>query len=224
MILIVTFLGILIHFLGPFHSKMIVKIMHKNPGAYRKLFKYITPQRSYDITTIVAAFICCSVIFQELFLDIKNGNNVYGILFFGLLGIIFPVAIWKIKKRQVLFNGNESLNIDSLIFLPLTALSEELIWRFCVPSLLLMYLSDSLTLSILVSSIGFVILHLPLGGFKSIAYISLFTTFAVLSFLNFGILAAIAFHITHNLVIQFFRPVKQKTFTMKNPTVSESEW
>lgn len=223
MILIVSALGILIHFLGPFNSKMIVKIMNDKPSVHRKFFKYITPQRSYDITTITAALICCSVIFRELFSDISNDNNIYGILFFCLLGALFPLVIWKIKKRVVVFNGKHSINIDSLVFLPLAALSEEVIWRFCLPFLLL-YLLDSLTLSILISSIGFIILHLPLGGFKSIAYMSLFTILVVLSFLAFGILASIAFHITHNLAIQFFRPVRKKTFKTKNPTLSQTEW
>ncbi|ENQ3077422.1 CPBP family intramembrane glutamic endopeptidase [Bacillus sp. WLY-B-L8] len=197
--------------------------MNDKPSVHRKFFKYITPQRSYDITTITAALICCSVIFRELFSDISNDNNIYGILFFCLLGALFPLVIWKIKKRVVVFNGKHSINIDSLVFLPLAALSEEVIWRFCLPFLLL-YLLDSLTLSILISSIGFIILHLPLGGFKSIAYMSLFTILVVLSFLAFGILASIAFHITHNLAIQFFRPVRKKTFKTKNPTLSQTEW
>ncbi|WP_179865881.1 CPBP family intramembrane glutamic endopeptidase [Bacillus wiedmannii] len=197
--------------------------MNDKPSVHRKIFKYITPQRSYDITTIIAALICCSVIFRELISNFSNDNNIYGILFFGLFGALFPLVIWKIKKRVVVFNGKHSINIDSLVFLPLAALSEEVIWRFCLPFLLIDLL-DSFTISILISSIGFIILHLPLGGFKSIAYMSLFTILVVLSFLAFGILASIAFHITHNLAIQFFRPVRKKTFKTKTPTLSQTEW
>lgn len=224
MISIVVVLGILIHLLGPFNSKMIVKIMKDKPSVYQRLFRYITPQRSYDISTIIGALICSSVFFQELLSEISNDQNIYGILFFCLSGALLPLVIWKIKNRVVVFNGKHSVNIDSMFFLPLTALSEELIWRFFLPSLLLINIGDSITLSILISSIGFIILHIPLGGFKSIVYMSLFTIFAVLSYLTFGIIASVAFHISHNLVIQFFRPLRVKTFNTKAPTLSETEW
>src|SRR5699024_626615 len=55
------------------------------------------------------------------------------------------------------------INKDTFLFLPLVAVSEELVWRYSVP-FLIMNFYESLTLSIFISSIGFLILHLPLGG------------------------------------------------------------
>ncbi|WP_052196521.1 MULTISPECIES: CPBP family intramembrane glutamic endopeptidase [Bacillus] len=220
----VAALGILIHFLGPLSSKMVIKIKRDKPISVRKFITYITPQRSYDGFTIIGASICCGAFSQELLAEISHKQNVYGILFFFLLGILLPSVIWKLKKKVVAFRGRYVVNVDSIFFLPLTALSEELIWRFFLPLLLLTNFVESAAVSFCISSIGFILLHIPIGGVKSIAYMSLFTLITVISYLTFGILAAIAFHISHNLFIHFFQPRKIKNFKTKPPVLSETDW
>ncbi|MGE6525822.1 CPBP family intramembrane glutamic endopeptidase [Bacillus safensis] len=220
----VAALGILIHFLGPLSSKMVIKIKRDKPISERKLVTYITPQRSYDGFTIIGASICCGAFSHELLAEISHKQNVYGILFFFLLGILLPSVIWKLKKKVVAFRGRYVVNVDSIFFLPLTALSEELIWRFFLPLLLITNLVESAAVSFCISSIGFILLHIPIGGVKSIAYMSLFTLITVISYLTFGILAAIAFHISHNLFIHFFQPRKIKNFKTKPPVLSETDW
>lgn len=224
MISMVAALGILIHFLGPLSSKMVIKIKRDKPISDRKLITYITPQRSYDGFTIIGASICCGAFSQELLVEISNNKNVYGVLFFFLLGVLLPSFLWKLKNKVVAFRGRYVVNVDSIIFLPLTALSEELIWRFFLPLLLLTNSVESVAVSICISSIGFILLHIPIGGVKSIAYMSLFTLITVISYLTFGILAAIAFHISHNLFIHFFQPLKIKNFKTKPPVLSETDW
>ncbi len=223
MISMIAALGILIHFLGPLSSKMVVKIMRDKSTANRRLTTYITPQRSYDGLTIIGASICCGALSQELFVEVSNSKNVFGILFFFLLGVLLPSVLWKIKNKVIVFKGRYAVNVDSIVFLPLTALSEEVIWRFILPALL-MNLWESIAISICVSSIGFILLHIPLGGAKSTAYMSLFTLITVISYFAFGILAAIAFHISHNLFIHFFHPLKVKEFKTKPPVLSETDW
>ncbi|WP_186319781.1 CPBP family intramembrane glutamic endopeptidase [Bacillus sp. WP8] len=220
----VAALGILIHFLGPLSSKMVIKIKRDKPISVRKFITYITPQRSYDGFTIIGASICCGAFSQELLAEISHKQNVYGILFFFLLGILLPSVIWKLKNKVVAFRGRYVVNVDSIFFLPLTALSEELIWRFFLPLLLLTNFVESAAVSFCISSIGFILLHIPIGGVKSIAYMSLFTLITVISYLTFGILAAIAFHISHNLFIHFFQPRKIKNFKTKPPVLSETDW
>ncbi|MFF2414668.1 MULTISPECIES: CPBP family intramembrane glutamic endopeptidase [Bacillus] len=220
----VAALGILIHFLGPLSSKMVIKIKRDKPISDRKLITYITPQRSYDGFTIIGASICCGAFSQELLAEISHKQNVYGILFFFLLGILLPSVIWKLKNKVVAFRGRYVVNVDSIFFLPLTALSEELIWRFFLPLLLITNFVESAAVSFCISSIGFILLHIPIGGVKSIAYMSLFTLITVISYLTFGILAAIAFHISHNLFIHFFQPLKIKNFKTKPPVLSETDW
>lgn len=187
---------------------MVIKIKRDKPISERKLVTYITPQRSYDGFTIIGASICCGAFSHELLAEISHKQNVYGILFFFLLGILLPSVIWKLKKKVVAFRGRYVVNVDSIFFLPLTALSEELIWRFFLPLLLLTNFVESAAVSFCISSIGFILLHIPIGGVKSIAYMSLFTLITVISYLTFGILAAIAFHISHNLFIHFFNLAK----------------
>lgn len=217
-------LGILIHFLGPLSSKMVVKIMRAKSTPDRRLTTYITPQRSYDGLTIVGASICCGAFSQELFVEFSNSKNVFGILFFFLLGVLLPSVLWKVKNKVIVFKGRYVVNVDSIVFLPLTALSEELIWRFVLPVLLLTNFWESVAVSICISSIGFVLLHIPLGSAKSTAYMSLFTLITVISYFAFGILAAIAFHVSHNLFIHFFHPLKVKEFKTKPPVLSETDW
>ncbi|KIL20974.1 hypothetical protein B4134_1735 [Bacillus safensis] len=224
MISMVAALGILLHFLGPLSSKMVIKIKRDKPISDRKLITYITPQRSYDGFTIIGASICCGAFSQELLVEMSNNKNVYGILSFFLLGVLLPSVLWKLKNKVVAFRGRYAVNVDSIFFLPLTALSEELIWRFFLPLLLLTNSVESVAVSICISSIGFILLHIPIGGVKSIAYMSLFTFITVISYLTFGILAAIAFHISHNLFIHFFQPFKIKNFKTKPPVLSETDW
>ncbi|MBR0638653.1 CPBP family intramembrane metalloprotease [Bacillus safensis] len=203
---------------------MVIKIKRDKPISDRKLITYITPQRSYDGFTIIGASICCGAFSQELLAEISHKQNVYGILFFFLLGILLPSVIWKLKNKVVAFRGRYVVNVDSIFFLPLTALSEELIWRFFLPLLLITNFVESAAVSFCISSIGFILLHIPIGGVKSIAYMSLFTLITVISYLTFGILAAIAFHISHNLFIHFFQPLKIKNFKTKPPVLSETDW
>lgn len=217
-------LGILVQLLGPFVPKSLMKLMKERPSIGQRIVKYVTPQRSYDIITIIAAIICISAIYQDFPLQTMLNNNIIGLFICGTIGGLFPLIIWKLQRRKIVFNGKSAINKDSLLFLPLTAVSEELIWRYCVPFLLITLFFDSFLLPILISSIGFIMLHLPLGGLKSILYISIFTTFVMVSFVSFGILASIVFHITHNLTISWFRPVKEKTTNFKNTTLSEVGW
>lgn len=217
-------IGILVHFLGPLNSKLIVKIISENPSKHRKLLTYINPQRGYDITTITAAIICTMVTVKELTYHINSNSNLYGLIFSLFLGVFLPMGIWKMKKKTIIFNGRNSINIDSLVFLPLTAMSEELIWRFCVPLLFLSHVFHTPTGPIIISSIGFIMLHLPLGGIKTIAYMSLFTFTTVIMFLNFGIISSIIFHIAHNLIIQLFHSSSNKTTDLQSPPTSQSEW
>ncbi|CAM5407299.1 hypothetical protein BSAF29S_03808 [Bacillus safensis subsp. safensis] len=151
MISMVAALGILLHFLGPLSSKMVIKIKRDKPISDRKLITYITPQRSYDGFTIIGASICCGAFSQELLVEISNNKNVYGILFFFLLGVLLPSVLWKLKNKVVAFRGRYAVNVDSIFFLPLTALSEELIWRFFLPLLLLTNSVESVAVSICIS-------------------------------------------------------------------------
>lgn len=219
-------LGILIQLLGPFIPKLLIILIRKRPFIGQKIVKYISPQRSYDIVTIISALICFIPVYPELILHVtlNNNNHVFGIILCGLLGGLFPLSIWKFYKRKIVFNGMSSINKDLLVFLPLTAASEELIWRYCVPFLLIMLFPRAFLVAIIVSSVGFIILHLPLGRLNSISYISLFTIIVVVSFLFFGILASVAFHIAHNLTLSLFRTTKIKTAKFQNPILSETEW
>lgn len=222
MISMIAILGLIIHLLGLINSKMLVKIMMNKPSGYLRLFRYITPQRSYDISTIIGALICCSINFQELLSEILKYKSIFSFLFSGLLGTLLPLVIWKIKNRRVIYNGKQSINIDAMFFLPFTAVAEEVIWRFFLPSLLLSFW-DSI-FAIFLSSIGFVLFHIPFGGMKSIFYMSLFTILAASLYLFFGILSSIIFHIFHNLTIQFFSPLRKNKFNKKTPTLSQTDW
>lgn len=116
MISTVAALGILIHFLGPLSSKMVIKIKRDKPISDRKLITYITPQRSYDGFTIIGASICCGAFSQELLVEISNNKNVYGVLFFFLLGVLLPSVLWKLKNKVVAFRGRYVVNVDSIFF------------------------------------------------------------------------------------------------------------
>lgn len=216
-------LGSLIQLLGPFFYKIIITIMRKKYSLGHKVFKKITPQRIYDIVSIVGGIICVSAIYEVLISNIiLNNNQIVGVFLCGAIGGSLPLVIWKIYNFKIIYKKGK-INKDTFLFLPLVAVSEELVWRYSVP-FLIMNFYESLTLSIFISSIGFLILHLPLGGMRSIPYMIIFTIGVTISYIIFGILAAIAFHIFHNLIINFFYPKKIQSAHLQKITHSETEW
>ncbi|WP_258728802.1 CPBP family glutamic-type intramembrane protease [Bacillus atrophaeus] len=188
-----------------------------------KLTRHLTPQRSYDIFTIVGGIMCCSIFLLGDNFFLIHSNNAYGVLFFSAIGFFFPYVIWKGKNKSVVFNKRKVNKLDTLLFLPLCAVSEESIWRICIPFLFKLYFFESILLCTFISSIGFLLLHIPLGGVKSIPYMTVFTVIAVIA-VQFDFLSAAAFHIVHNLTIQYFRPVSKKKINTSPPTMSQAEW
>src|SRR5699024_5776688 len=124
-------LGSLIQLLGPFFYKIIITIMRKKYSLGHKVFKKITPQRIYDI--------------------ILNNNQIVGVFLCGAIGGSLPLVIWKIYNFKIIYKKGK-INKDTFLFLPLVAVSEELVWRYSVP-FLIMNFYESLTLSIFISSI-----------------------------------------------------------------------
>ncbi|MBJ7897814.1 CPBP family intramembrane metalloprotease [Bacillus atrophaeus] len=217
------FIGILIHLMGPYVSKLTVMFQIKHRTQEYKLTRHLTPQRSYDIFTIVGGIMCCSIFLLGDNFFLIHSNNAYGVLFFSAIGFFFPYVIWKGKNKSVVFNKRKVNKLDTLLFLPLCAVSEESIWRICIPFLFKLYFFESILLCTFISSIGFLLLHIPLGGVKSIPYMTVFTVIAVIA-VQFDFLSAAAFHIVHNLTIQYFRPVSKKKINTSPPTMSQAEW
>ncbi|MCY9112230.1 CPBP family glutamic-type intramembrane protease [Bacillus atrophaeus] len=217
------FIGILIHLMGPYVSKLTVMFQIKHRTQEYKLIRHLTPQRSYDIFTIVGGIMCCSFFLLGDNFFLIHSNNAYGVLFFSVIGFFFPYVIWKGKNKSVVFSKRKVNKLDALIFLPLCAVSEESIWRICIPFLFKLYFFESILLCTFISSIGFLLLHIPLGGVKSIPYMTVFTVIAVIA-VQFDFLSAAAFHIVHNLTIQYFRPVSKKKINTSPPTMSQAEW
>lgn len=221
----IAMLGILLHILGPFISIKGFKVNNQQQVlGVKKFFRFWSPQRCYDIATIVTALICYITFYQEFNQHLLDVSNPFIISLLGLSGILLPIIIWKVQKREIIFKGKHTINIDILLFLPFSAFSEELIWRFIAPLLLNIYIFESTVLSIFISSIGFILLHIPLGGVKVIPYFFLFTLIAVILFLSFGILTSIVFHISHNIFIQLFYSRRKKIVNNKIPVVSETDW
>ncbi|KAF6601119.1 CPBP family intramembrane metalloprotease [Bacillus velezensis] len=217
------FIGILIHLMGPYVSKLTVMYQIKHRTREYKLTRHITPQRSYDIVTIVGGIICFSIFFLDGNYFLIHSNNPYGVLLFSALGFFFPYVIWKRKNKSVVFVKRKVNKLDTLMFLPLCAVSEELIWRIYIPFLFELHFFDSVLLCTFISSIGFLLLHIPLGGVKSAPYMTVFTVIAVIA-AHFDFLSAAVFHIVHNLTIQYFRPVSKKKINTSSPTMSQAEW
>lgn len=217
------FIGILIHLMGPYVSKLTVMYQIKHRTKEYKLTRHITPQRSYDIITVFGGIMCCSIFLIDDNFFLIHSDNAYGVLLFSALGFFFPYVIWKGKNKSVVFVKRKVNKLDTLIFLPLCAVSEELIWRICIPFLFKLYFFDSVLLCTCISSIGFLLLHIPLGGVKSAPYMTVFTVIAVIA-AQFDFLSAAAFHIVHNLTIQYFRPVSKKKINPSSPTMSQAEW
>ncbi|KAA6453363.1 CPBP family intramembrane metalloprotease [Bacillus swezeyi] len=217
-------LGTLIHLLGLFISKWFFYLRIKGIVANKRLFFLVNPQLGYDIPTIIGTIVCIFAVGFEYLDYLPTLISIPSIVLFGLLGFLLPIIVWKFNGKTIKFRGALLKNIDSLVFLPMTALCEEVLWRLIFPFFILTQFFDSMVIVILFSSIGFVLLHWSIRGVNVLAYMTLFTFFAWLSFLHSGIVGAAVFHITHNLVIKTFRPVTRKTHLSSPPPASQAEW
>ncbi|KIL75816.1 hypothetical protein SD77_2765 [Bacillus badius] len=217
-------LGTLIHLLGLFISKCFFYLRIKGIVTNKRLFFLINPQLGYDIPTIIGTIVCLSAIGFEYLDYLPTSLSLPIIVLFGLLGFLLPIIVWKFNGKTIKFRGALLKSIDSLVFLPMVALCEEILWRLIFPFFILNQIFDSMAIVILFSSVGFILLHWSIRGVNVLAYMTLFTFFAWLSFLYAGIVGAAVFHIVHNLVIKAFRPVTRKTHLSSLPPASQTEW
>src|SRR5699024_3668225 len=123
--------------LDNFIYKIIITIMRKKYSLRHKVFKKITPQRIYDIVSIVGGIICVSAIYEVLISNIiLNNNQIVGVFLCGAIGGSLPLVIWKIYNFKIIYKKGK-INKDTFLFLPLVAVSEELVWRYSVPFLIM---------------------------------------------------------------------------------------
>ncbi|MFB8734546.1 hypothetical protein ACEQPO_13475 [Bacillus sp. SL00103] len=52
-----------------------------------------------------------------------------------------------------------------------------MIWRFFLPLILLINFVESVALSICITSIGFILPHIPIGGVKPIVYVAFYINY-----------------------------------------------
>lgn len=121
----ITFvLGLSIHLLSPL-------LILKFKSGYYKLYirnQIIVPHPNYfyDCVTIIIALIM-TFILKDVIQTVNWLTNIYGFLVAISIGAIFPLFFWKLKNRKVVFSFKNNFSIATSIFLPLSALSEEII-------------------------------------------------------------------------------------------------
>ncbi|MGX0019522.1 membrane protease YdiL (CAAX protease family) [Staphylococcus hominis] len=186
-------IGITFQFMAVYFYKLPFKIFHK---------KLIIYNYFYDILVLLGALFSFFYLHNKFSVYIPNGIYTFFLL---LIGIFFPIFFWLFQKNYIILRKSKLLNI---CFTITSAISEEIIWRGAL-ILFLQNLNLSFYTSLLISSIGFFIIHLHLIKLKSSLYLLIFTIVLMFIFSFLGIIASILFHVSHNLALQIFRPVKR---------------
>lgn len=185
-------IGVIFQFLAVYFYKLPLKIFYKNLIIY----KYF-----YDILVFIGALFSFFYLHNKISVYIPNGIYTFLLL---LSGIFFPIFFWFFQKKYVILHKTKFLNI---CFSITSAISEEIIWRGSL-ILFLHNLNIPIYFSLLISSIGFIVMHLQLIKMKSSLYLLIFTIVLIFIFSFLGIIASILFHVSHNLALQILRPVK----------------
>jgi|SRR5699024_2596907 len=218
----ITFvLGLSIHLLSPL-------LILKFKSGYYKLYirnQIIVPHPNYfyDCVTIIIALIM-TFILKDVIQTVNWLTNIYGFLVAISIGAIFPLFFWKLKNRKVVFSFKNNFSIATSIFLPLSALSEEIIWRSIVPSFIIYMYNSNILLASFLGTFGFIILHWGYKGMKSTPYILIFTLVLLMIFFNFGFLASTMFHVVHNLMLETVQPIIKKNTNYKHRVTYSEEW
>lgn len=178
------------------------------------------PQRTYDIVTILIGIGILTL--YEYAVPISLKITLPGLLLSIGLGGALPCMIWLINGKKLKLGLSRAITIDSIVFLPLCAIFEEVIWRLLFPYYLISVTGMDYLVAISIASLLFILLHWPIGGVKNIPYISTFTLIIVVIYLNFGFLAGALFHLFHNMAMVFVRPISSMP-TVKERVVCESE-
>lgn len=216
-------LGLMVHLTAaslPSFFPMILKSLYLS-----KKFK-ITNQNFYDYLTTIGALICVLGVLNNPLTLIKINSfvnyTIIGSLIALFLGVLLPISIWLLNNTEKIKKENKIFVRDNLLLF-LTASSEEVIWRLCVPLVLFSLLNTPIYISFVIGGVGFIIIHWPKSGMKSTYYLSLFTVVVINLSFFFGLSAAIIFHATHNLFLKIFKPFKKKNSSENTKIIETNE-
>ncbi|MFB3188416.1 CPBP family glutamic-type intramembrane protease, partial [Staphylococcus pseudintermedius] len=167
----------------------------------------------YDVFLLVASIPCIIYLLSYPLTYVSDNIHILLLIF---SGFTFPILLWTLQKKYIEMYRAGFFNV---FFTITSAISEEIIWRGALIAFL-QHTGLTLYYSLLFSSIGFLMLHIPIMKIKKSLYLLLFTLILVIIFWFLDIIAAIVFHVFHNLALQIFKPIQR----IENRGPVSKEW
>lgn len=184
-------------------------------------------QRGYDLTTLAAGALVLLDGYSNIQWWHRSGPQgpvgamtLLGVA--GLLGATLPLTCWYIAGRRPV---RRPARPDCWL-LPWAAASEELVWRWAWPALLIGWGVPG-GLAVLCVSLGFLSLHLyRTTRMRGLFYLGLVTALLWVVMLTAGLAPAILTHVAHNLVLARWRPTSALLRRQHSPVTvpSTKEW